>query len=195
MNDIEKGQFAQDTVQCFTRVDGSLARFPSMLKRVIRERMWERRSHNGHVFELKNLRELITEMPIRGWGQDPAKIEAVIKDDAEALEMFREAMKRDDHDRGNQHTGGKGNNVIGGTSKQGNSRAYSIARVRREAPEFIDDVLAGKISPHAALVKAGIRKTRTVYLPKDPKVAAKKLRELFGEKFLIQVCGCLRQLT
>ena len=69
--------------------------------------------------------------------------------------MFREAMKEQGH---NQHTDSKPNNVRDAVC--GNSRAYSIDRVKREAPQYAKDVLSGKMSPNAALVKAGIRDNR-----------------------------------
>jgi hypothetical protein len=91
---------------------------------------------------------------------------AVIKDDPEALSVFREAMKnqgkrngRDLCDIGTQveQQGGKGT---------GNSRAYSIARVQRECDsETVAAVMSGDMSPNAALVKAGIRENRQVYSP------------------------------
>lgn len=63
---------------------------------------------------------------------------SVIKDDPECLAMFREAMKEQSHDRGNQHTGGKSNNVTDAEVVTGNSRAYSIDRVQRECePEVV----------------------------------------------------------
>ena len=85
MNDLEKGELAITTVQCFSDVGGNLSILPRLLKKVIANEVWVRRSHHGRVIELPNLRELITRKPIEGWGQDPAKIEAVIRDDAEAL--------------------------------------------------------------------------------------------------------------
>ena len=57
----------------------------------------------------------------------------VIKDDPEALAMFREAMakqgERNDLD----------NNVIHVDTQQGNSRAYSIDRVKRECEPHWND--------------------------------------------------------
>lgn len=90
----------------------------------------------------------------RGWGEDPAKIEAVIRDDAEVLAMWREAMKEQTHDRGNQHTGGKHDNVMAAT-RQGNSRAYTCARLQREAPELFEEVKAGRMSANKAAIAAG----------------------------------------
>lgn len=126
MNEIERGQLAIDTVQCFTTGEGSLSILPDLIKRVIEERVWERRMHHGQLIELPNLRALITEKPVRGWGQDPKKIEAVIKDDPQALSMFREAMLQESGKRTDL-----GNNVTDVDRVTGNSRAYSIARVQR----------------------------------------------------------------
>lgn len=180
LNEIEKGQLAVSTVQCFTGLKGSLSNFPGLIKRVIEERVWERRSHHGRLIELPNLRALITEKPIRGWGQDPKKIEAVIKDDAEALAMFREAMKAT-----NQNDAPPTNNVSKRNTDTGNSRAYSIARVQRECDaETVAQVMAGNISPNKALVKAGIRKNRQVYIPSDPAKVLPKLASVFGEEFV-----------
>ena len=50
----------------------------------------------------------------------------------EALLLYREAMVEHGGDHGNQHTGGKDNNVILAEAVQGNSRAYSLDRVVRE---------------------------------------------------------------
>ena len=93
MNEIEKDQLSTVTVQCFTGAAGNLSSLPGLIKRVIEERVWERRDHHGRIIELSNLRELITKDPIHGWGEDPRKIEALLKDDPVVLPMWREAMK------------------------------------------------------------------------------------------------------
>jgi hypothetical protein len=45
--------------------------------------------------------------------------------------MWREAMKEPSHDRGNQHTGGKVDNIT--PASKGTSRSYTISRLKREA--------------------------------------------------------------
>ena len=152
MNEIEKGQIAVTTVQCFTRADGSLASFPGLLKRVIQEKVWERRIHNGHLIELPNLRALITEKPIRGWGQNPDKIQAVIQDDAEALALFREAMKGEEGGDKKSHAKITNNNIIGDDCRtvQGTSKAYTISRLKRDRPDLFERVVAGELSANRA---------------------------------------------
>lgn len=180
LNEVEKGQLCQSTIESLYEATGGMKQFPGLLKKIIANKAWERRLSKGKVIELASLRELITEKPVRGWGEDVRTVEAVIKDDPECLAMFREAMK----EHHNQHTR-KDNNVIPADMPQGNSKAYSIDRVKRECePEVVAKVMSGEMSPNAALVKAGIRENRQVYVPKEPAKAVEKLRELFGMEFV-----------
>ena len=180
LNEIERGQLCQTTIESLYEATGGLRQFPALLKKVIATRGWERRTVHGKVIELESLRELIMAKPVSGWGEDPAKVEAVIRDDPEALAAFREAMK---------HQGERtdlGDNVPQvKRPERSNSRAYSISRVQRECDaETIAAVMAGEISPNAALVKAGVRDNRQVYIPRDPVAAVQKLRSQFGDDFL-----------
>jgi hypothetical protein len=181
LNDIERGDLCQIGIESLYEAAGGLRQFPGLLKKIIRERAWERRVTRGKVVELGNLRELITEKPIRGWGEDPAKVEAIIRDDPEALAMYRDAMlgtpgrpKLQEESR---------NNVTGFTT--GNSRAYSVSRVQRECDAAtVDAVMKGRMSANAALVSAGLREIRTVYLPRDPAKALDKIRKAMGDEYV-----------
>lgn len=189
LNEIERGQLCQSTGEALGDAAVGLRQFPSLLKKVIANRAWERREHREKIIELSSLRELITEMPIRGWGEDPKKIEAVIKDDEVALLMYREAMKQQGGDRRSNNTEPMSNivrhrNHKAAKDKTGNSRAYSLDRVNRECDQkTIEAVMTGEMSPNAALVKAGVRENRQIYLPRDAAKAAAKLRERFGHAF------------
>lgn len=185
INEIEKGQLVSTTIQCFQRADGSLKNFPGLLKKIISEKAWERRVHNGRVIELSSLRELIELKPVDGWGQDPAKIEAVIRDDVEALIMWREAMqhqgKRTDLDNFN-------NNIIEvKNSVQGTSRSYTVARLKQQAPELFEKVVSGELSANAAAIQAGFRKVKT---PLDNlEYWWRKASEVERAEFLLKVDG------
>jgi hypothetical protein len=155
MNEIEKGQLASLTVQCLSEGAGAISRFPKMLKKVIEERVWEHRIYHGREYRLPNLRALITEKPMAGWGEDPKKIEALIKDDPEVLPMFREAMKG--------QAGRKcGDNITQLTkAEKGTSKAYTLTRLQKDNPEIYEEVKAGKLTANAGAIKAGWRKTPT----------------------------------
>lgn len=175
------GHLCQMTIDSLSRGTGSLRNFPGLLRRVIETRAWECRRTHGKVIKLRSLRELITKEPLEGWGEDPSKVEAVIRDDPEALAMYREAMALP--------IGGdrvsKDYNIIHAHQVQGTSRAYSLARVQREcdAPT-VAAVMSGKVSPHAALVKAGLREVRQVYMPRDPAKGIAKLRKTLGDDYV-----------
>ena len=75
--------------------------------------------------------------------------------------MFREAMKQQSGTRNDLS-----DNVIEvkPTDTCGNSRAYSISRVQKECDEeTVAAVMAKEISPHAALVKAGVLRKLLIY--------------------------------
>ena len=155
MNEIEKGQLASMTVQCLSEGSGALSQFPGLLKKVIVEQVWTHRIYRGKEFRLSNLRELITSPPPEGWGEDPTKIEAVIKDDPVVLPLFREAMKGvNQHDLPND-------NVMEQAATQGNSRAYTLERLKKQHPAIYEEVKDGKLSANAGAIKAGFRKKLT----------------------------------
>ncbi len=55
------------------------------------------------------------------------------------------------------------NNVIqtNGKQMQGNSRAYTLDRLKRKHPALFDRVKAGELSANAAAIEAGFRKVKT----------------------------------
>jgi hypothetical protein len=181
LNEIERAQLCQTTIESLYEATGGLKQFPALLKKVIATKAWERRNVHGKVVELGSLRELITAKPVSGWGEDPSKVEAVIRDDPQALAAFREAMKHQ----------GERTDLVDNVNEvmdrpDGNSRAYSISRVQRECDaETVAAVMSGGMSANAALVKAGVRENRQVYIPRDPAAAVQKLRRQFGDEFLL----------
>ena len=181
LNEIERAQLCQSTIESLYEATGGLRQFPSLLKKLIATKAWERRKVGGKVIELNSLRELIVSKPVEGWGEDPSKVEAVIRDDPEALAAFREAMKH----QGERTDLVSIRNEVDMPRPAGTTRAYSIARVQRECdPETVAAVMAGKLSPNAALVKAGVRENRQVYIPRSPADAVAKLRRQFGDDFI-----------
>jgi hypothetical protein len=182
LNEIELGQLCQSTIESLYEATGGMKQFPGLLKKIIETKAWLRRISSGKVVELTSLRELITAKPVRGWGEDIKTVEAVIRNDPECLAMFREAMK------GISGRPSVESSHIVTTLKQqptGNSRAYSIARVQSQCDaKTVAAVMAGKMSANGALVKAGLRDVRQIYLPREPAKAVEKLRKVFGLKFV-----------
>ena len=156
MNEIEKGQLCDSVMSAIHHGLGNLETIPALLRRIIENKAWEcRQVKMRGVVQLANLRELITKEPMEGWGENPERIEALIRDDVEVLAMWREAMK-------GQEGGDTTCNIVTGAKvTTGNSRSYTVSRLQREAPELFAQVVAGTLSANAAAIQAGFRKKPT----------------------------------
>lgn len=132
----------------------NLGETANLMVTVIREEAWRsRRIRTGEVVTCSSFLELLTAPPLKGFGEDPGRVEALLKDDAEALRMFRQATTVP---KGSHH-----DNII--ISKQGTARSYTLDRLHRQAPALYQQVVAGALSANAAAQQAGFRhKTVTV---------------------------------
>jgi len=86
-------------------------------------------------------------------------VEALIRDDLEALRMFQEAIVSKKGKRAKPQD--NSHNVTIKPSQRGNRRAYLLERLHRQAPDYYARVVAGELSAHAAAVAAGIIKDKT----------------------------------
>jgi hypothetical protein len=78
-----------------------------------------------------------------------------------------------DLDRQNRRPPGRPKNVdiahrdVNGSRPTGNTAAAALRRLERRRPDLLDRVLAGELSPHAAMVEGGFRK-RPAAQPHQP---------------------------
>jgi len=157
MNDIEKGQLCDATMSAIYYGCSKLDSIPALIRRIIENRAWEcRQVKMRGVVQLTNLREMITRKPMEGWGEDPERIEGLIRNDPEVLVLWREAMK------GQEGGNTTCNIVTGALATTGNSRSYTVSRLQREAPALFKQVVAKTLSANAAAIQAGFRKKPTV---------------------------------
>lgn len=154
MNAIENRQLSDATESAIRHGSHDLHAIPKLIAKIIDTQAWESiQLRSGKIIQFRNLRELITTPPLEGWGQDPKKVEALIKDDPEVLVMYREAMKG----RGTR-TDLSDNVSEVKLDKSGNGRAYTLSRLQKQHPELYQSVCDGQMSANAAAIKAGFRK-------------------------------------
>ena len=192
LNEIECGQLCSTASSSLSRTEFGLSNFPKLLKKIIQFRAWEKRRlvtpdgrHIGGVIELQGLRELIATKPLKGWGEDPKKVEALIKDDPECLTMYREAMK------GQGERNDLSDNVIEvkPVDQSGNSKSYTLSRLERESPELFDSVCSGELSANAAAIKAGFRQKTVTVCATDVARAVITLLKHYSREELIEALG------
>jgi hypothetical protein len=76
---------------------------------------------------------------------------------------------------------------------RGTSRAYAMRRLKHERVDLLERVRSGELSPHAAMVQAGIRPARfTVVATSDPEKIADVMRRHLPEAVLSAVADLLR---
>ena len=151
---------------------------PKLLLRTLREGSWrEFVTQRGEQVRHEQFDQFVTTPPLKGLGATPHlvdKIVEAIEDDAEraaAQDLLDAARKRP--------TGRpKGSVSNSNTSRPtGTTQAAALRRLRKDAPELHAEVLAGRLSAHAAMVQAGFRR-KTVSVPVDtPEAVAKALRK------------------
>lgn len=165
------------------RGGNALEDVPDLLKRVLSEESWrEFITPRGELVQHARFVDFVTTPPTQGIGASPDLVERIIEPDAEALELFRDAMK--------EKPGPKSRDVITRT-ETGTSRGYALQRLRKDAPSLHSEVLAGRISAHAAMVQAGFR-PKTISVPVSrPESIAAALRKHLGPDDLARLVALL----
>jgi len=112
-------------------------------------------------------------------GTSVGLIKRIVADDREAVDLL---------DRVLQRQVGRPREIVYNVHNSkgrpaGNSQARALRRLRKDAPELHAEVIAGRLSAHAAMVKAGFR-TRTISVPVEhpDRVAAALRRHMTQEQ-------------
>lgn len=154
-----------------------LSTVPGLLKRVLAEQSWrEFTTQRGELVQHGRFVDFVTMPPLAGIGAEVPLLRRIVADDMEALDLLDQALQNP-----------VGTNVplnnIQPPAPEGTSRDAALRRLRKDAPELHADVLAGNLSAHAAMVRAGYRPpTFTVRADSPESVAATLRRRLTREQ-------------
>jgi hypothetical protein len=158
-------------------LDGSrdLSTIPALIRRVIAENMWRQwvdpaSGRKVPQRPFRSFHEFIATPSVKGGlGSTVRQLEALCKDDKEALSLLDAALQRPAHIHADV------NNV--NVRPVGNSESAALRRLRKDAPELHAEVLAERLTAHAAMLQAGFRpKTITIAVTR-PDAVARSLRK------------------
>lgn len=166
---------------------GYLSNFPGLLRKIIELDAWRRFLHpNGEIIEHARFSEFLTAKAPRGLGSTVEQVKSLVADDNDLTILLREALKGGDQgkrtDLARDTT--SDNNIMGSGSVQGTSKAYTLDRLTREAPELREKVDAGELSASAAAVLAGFQPKRFTVVATTPQSIAKTLRKQLSDDVL-----------
>lgn len=153
-----------------------LSTVPGLLKRVLAEESWREfiTQRGEHVIH-QRFAEFVVAKPLKGIGASVDLIRRVLEafpDKAEAAKA-RDLLDRALQNPAHLH---HDDNIVQVKAPQGNARDRALRKLRSDAPELHAEVLAGNLTAHGAMVKAGFR-LRTLTVQPNPAAAARTLRK------------------
>ncbi|MEU1418361.1 hypothetical protein [Kitasatospora sp. NPDC005751] len=167
-----RGTLVEALSSALDRGGSGLDNAPELLRRLLTDGSW--RSFvtvRGELVEYERLADFVTTPPLKGLGATVALVRRVVDDDPVALDLLDQALQV-------QHGGDRSKvDIINLAQPDGTSRAAALRRLRKDTPELHAEVLAGRLSAHAAMIQAGFRR-RTVSVPvDDAEATARALRK------------------
>lgn len=173
----------------------ALANVPSLLKKVIAEQMWRERfvTQTKQVITFKSFREFVEADPPEGLKANVNLLLRICADyeDMEAVSMIStEVGGNKGAPIGNSNatkTNVSNTNICLGEDKptRGDTTDYTVRRLSKQRPDIHAKVIAGELSPNAAAIEAGFRKTK-FQLPTDPAAAGHYLAKRVDHEWLIE---------
>jgi hypothetical protein len=154
----------------------ALGTVPKAVARVLSEGAWREfvTSRGEHVTH-ERFADFVTMPPLKGLGSDIALVRRIVSDDIDALDLLDQALQNPAH----THADVDNINI---SRPHGTSQSQALRRLRKNAPQLHADVLAGRLSAHGAMVRAGFRpKTVSVPVTKPEAVARSLLKYMSAD--------------
>lgn len=177
----ERGGVVDALSSALDRGGHGLSSAPALLRRVLTEESWrEFETQRGEVVCHARFVDFVATPPLKGLGTDVDLVRRIVSDDAEAADLLDRALVGQQGRRTDLYDNVQEVEVKAPT---GNRQEAALRRLRKDAPELHGEVLAGRLSAHAAMVEAGFRR-RTVSVPvgEPDRVAEALRRHLSGEE-------------
>ncbi len=163
-----------DSLSSALRRGGSaLGSVPGLLKQILADEGWrEFITQRDELVRHERFEDFVTAAPLRGLGADLDLVRRIVSRDAEAEDLLTRAT------RGVQ---GRRTDLVDNINEvsrpDGTSREQALRSLRKNAPELHSRVLAGELSPHAAMVEAGLRPQTFTIRITSPEIIARTLRK------------------
>jgi hypothetical protein len=136
---------------------------PSMIRSVITQRAWaDKFDMHGNPFA--SFEQFVTTPLWEGLESSIEELCGFCRKRPEIVELIRREVGAVAAHGTNQHAVGVD---IVKSSEGGNAPTYALRRLKRDNPELAEEVMAGRLSAHAAAVQAGFRQA-TWSAPVDP---------------------------
>ncbi|MEU2075455.1 hypothetical protein [Streptomyces sp. NPDC013489] len=135
-----------------------LTDLPLLLRKVMEEEAWRAFvTPRGELVEHERFVDFVTTSPTAGLGATVELLRTIVAADEVTLDLLDRALQRPSHVHRDDDQGDVDNIHI---RPSGTSKEAGLRRLRKDRPDLHADVLAGRLSTHSAMVKAGFRKRK-----------------------------------
>lgn len=162
---------------------------PGLLEELLTDGCWrDFTTEMGKPVHHIRFADFVVKPPLEGLGADVAVLRRVVAADVRIADMLDEALKGKQGARTDLV-----NNVNEDPRPVGNRRDTALRRLRKDEPALHEQVLAGELSPHAAMVKAGHRPATLTVRADSPESIAATLRRRLSPQQVAEVALRLTQ--
>lgn len=181
---LVSGEVVTTLSQALTWGGANLRTLPDLLARVIRENMWQERyvACLQETVTFPTFAAFVTAEVPEGLGATVKQLKDLCRDRTDVLSLIEGARQR---------RPGARNDLVYNVNKvaedkrpAGNSQSQALRALRTHDPELHARVLSGELSPHRAMVEAGLRKP-TWTAPQQLDDLAKALVRRYGREALL----------
>lgn len=165
---------------------GFLDNVPGLIKRIIKENMWQKRIVwvlDNELVEFNSFEEFVTTEWPKGLSTGITALKGLCRSDPESIKLIDEVLRQ------NQKQGESGDlkdnlfdNAKDVKSQTGDSIKSGLRRLRKDRPDLLEDVIAGRKKVHTAMIEAGFMKSVITISSTDPVSAVNTIFEALQEK-------------
>lgn len=183
-------------------LDGSrdLSTIPALIKRVIAEGMWRQwvdpaSGRRVPARPFRSFHEFVSTPSVKGGlGSSIRQIRGLCEGDKEALDAIDKILQRPAG--GDRRSSDFNVNNVHVERPAGNTESAALRRLRQAAPELHAEVLAERLTAHAAMVQAGFRpKTISVAVARPDAVARSLLKHMSADDMALLLVYLIKGTT
>jgi hypothetical protein len=195
-NLLENGEVVLAVQRGLLHGGRDLQTLPRLLCRLLEGDLWRERvipqSGQRQDYGEKEFDRFVSEPLPEGLGSDVDTLRRLCNaagppEGTQALDLIDAKSQRP---RGRPGTNGNIVTILEGRP-EGNTRQKALRRLRKDRPDLHDRVLAGELSPNAAMREAGFRR-RVLSMPLEPQALAKTLRRHLDAEQLAELVIALQ---
>jgi hypothetical protein len=170
----------------------ALGDIPILVKRLIKEDAW--RVHYvakiGMNVIFESFSDFVRTPFPKGLGINVNDLKNLCRNDPEAIDLINQLLEKPKHGGDRRSDKFICNIVTYEKLNRGNSRDNALEKLRDRRPDLHEKVISNEITPHGAMIEAGLRK-KVIQIPYDIKNIASALKRKFSQAEIDELVNIL----